>query len=135
MVVSAIASTPHPVVPYSLAGWQAYFWRLPEWSSASCGDLMVNISRWRLTPLTLWNLFWPPLSPVVCWLFPCRSKTFSRTGSHQKISARKLTGITAVFILPFSLWRVLHAHHWSRYSTIFHRHWCGGAGCCTGWLH
>lgn len=32
-------------------------------------------------------------------------------GSHQKISARKLTGITAVFILPFSLWRVLHAHH------------------------
>ena len=36
---------------------------------------------------------------------------FSRTGSHQKISARKLTGITAVFILPFSLWRVLHAHH------------------------
>ena len=45
------------------------------------------------------------------WLFPCRSKTFSRTGSHQKISARKLTGITAVFILPFSLWRVLHTHH------------------------
>lgn len=32
---------------------------------------------------------------------PLQIKTFSRTGSHQKISARKLTGITAVLYCLF----------------------------------
>ena len=42
---------------------------------------------------------------------PLQIKNIQQNGITQKISARKLTGITAVFILPFSLWRVLHAHH------------------------